>query len=63
MYIAYNPVVIYLVTLFICLGLLIKALKDMCKTVEDEDEENQRDHQESRKEFKGLEHADLNIFF
>lgn len=50
MYIAYNPVVIYLVTLFICLGLLIKALKDMCSAEEEEDQEDtQRDHQESRR--------------
>lgn len=59
MYIAYNPVVIYLVTLFICLGLLIKALKDMCSTVEEE--EVQSDHQDSRKFFKKFKIEKKNI--
>lgn len=36
MYIEYNPVLIYLSTLFICLALLVKALRDMCENPEDE---------------------------
>jgi hypothetical protein len=28
--IEYNPIVVYFLTLFVCLALLLKALRDMC---------------------------------
>lgn len=50
MFIQYNPVVIYLFTLFICLGLLIKALRDMCQNQEqEEDDNNSTEYQGARK--------------
>lgn len=45
MYIEYNPVLIYLCTLFVCLALLVKALRDMC---ENSDEEHLTDYQGAR---------------
>lgn len=46
MYIEYNPVLIYLSTLFVCLALLVKALRDMCENPE---EEHLTDFQGARK--------------
>ncbi|KAG5671547.1 hypothetical protein PVAND_001740 [Polypedilum vanderplanki] len=38
----YNPIVVYFVTLFVCLALLVKAIRDMC--TESNEEETQTDN-------------------